>query len=308
MSTVRDTARWALRDDRKLSKVAKLVWYSLDSRGEDPHPSVTTLAADCGRGTSKATVREGIRELEREGWLRVYSRTTASGDADTNRYVLLSPAQEGVGQSLTQGVGQLLTQGGSATDPEDQLEDQRVEDQRNLSRSTASRARALSSPDTPKRYTAGTAAAEVQDPRLAAAWVTAAHAAHRCGFITSPDDHAVTCWLQRTFQVQANGKRRDVAQFARYLARCTRAAPDEMAKLAASVLDGTTWELGGEVSGELLTVVRAAAGDRKLSAAHSRLCGRIAAAAEHAAHPGMTTYEATSAGIGLRVPEEGNRP
>jgi hypothetical protein len=95
MSTDRDRARWALREDRTLSRIAKLVWYSLDSRGEDPYPSIRTLAADCGRGVGRNLVKAGISELADGNWLRVECRMTDFGDSDTNRYVLMCPAQAG---------------------------------------------------------------------------------------------------------------------------------------------------------------------------------------------------------------------
>ena len=85
----RARARWALRDDEKLSSAAKLVWLMLDTRGDDPHPSLATLAANC-RVTPK-TAKRACRELEEAGWLRIIYRTARAGDSDTNRYELLNP-------------------------------------------------------------------------------------------------------------------------------------------------------------------------------------------------------------------------
>lgn len=135
MGTERDQARWALREDRKLSRIAKLVWLMLDTRGDDPYPSVGTLAADCGTGTTRNTVKRGLAELEAAGWLRIIQRTAPDGGTTSHRYVLTCPydvpAQAG-GWSITdqggsvmdQGVGLSQTGGGSIADPEDQREDQ----------------------------------------------------------------------------------------------------------------------------------------------------------------------------------------
>ena len=92
-ATARDRARWALRDDEELSPVAKLAWYTLDARGEDPRPSRATLARNCGvgRGIGLATLKRALRELEETGWLRITRRTAPDGDSDTNRYELTSP-------------------------------------------------------------------------------------------------------------------------------------------------------------------------------------------------------------------------
>jgi Helix-turn-helix domain len=95
----RALARWALREDPKLSSAAKLAWLMLDTRGEDPHPSIATLAANCR--VSRGTARRALRELEEAGWLRVAYRTTRAGDSDTNRYALICPVHEGVGPSKT---------------------------------------------------------------------------------------------------------------------------------------------------------------------------------------------------------------
>lgn len=85
----RALARWALRDDRTLPPAAKLIWFTLDSRGEDPHPSLPVLAADCGFGVR--TAQRMLRLLEAGGWLRAEARVTPRGDADASRYVLGCP-------------------------------------------------------------------------------------------------------------------------------------------------------------------------------------------------------------------------
>lgn len=97
----RARARWALRDDEKLSPVAKLVWWALDSRGEDPHPSKAVLYRNVGvgRGVGVARVEAAIRELEEAGWLRIRHRTAEPGDWDTNRYELTCPEDGGVGST-----------------------------------------------------------------------------------------------------------------------------------------------------------------------------------------------------------------
>ena len=95
----RADARYALREDAKLSGTAKLVWYTLDARGDDPHPSIATLAANCR--ACRGTVKRALRELEDAGWLRVTYRTTLGPPTpDTNRYELTCP-HEGVGPSQT---------------------------------------------------------------------------------------------------------------------------------------------------------------------------------------------------------------
>lgn len=89
----RAEARWALRDDRKLSPTAKLVWLILDARGLDPHPAIATLAGDCACSTR--TVRRALNELIEYGWLRITCRTVRSGRTDTNLYELLGGPREG---------------------------------------------------------------------------------------------------------------------------------------------------------------------------------------------------------------------
>jgi hypothetical protein len=109
VATVTDTAdsralaRWALRDNRTLSKAAKLVWLMLDTRGLDPHPSKATLAADCRM--TEATLSKALRELVVSGWLVIIERRAREGDSDTNQYRLVCPRQPGVGSKNDPTVG-----------------------------------------------------------------------------------------------------------------------------------------------------------------------------------------------------------
>jgi hypothetical protein len=129
-----DEMLWAIRDDRTLSKNAKLAWVMLLSRGPDCRPSLRTVAEDCG--VSRNTLKEALGELEDAGWLKRSASTTDLGDSDTYSYVIKTPGYEGVGQPLTyppaerpsmQGGGSatdppggsVADRGGSATDPED---------------------------------------------------------------------------------------------------------------------------------------------------------------------------------------------
>lgn len=279
MATDRDRARWALRDDRKLSKIAKLVWYTLDTRGEDPWPTIGTIAADCGTGTTRNTVKRGLAELEAAGWVRVIQRTTQDGGATSHRYVLESPAQEGVGPSQTRGVGPLRTGGGSIADPKDQREDQQVEDQRE--------------PMSPA------AAGEIEKDHLEkiTGWIIAARIGYELGIIASPEDSAGIAYLWRTFSKQANGKRRGDVEFARYLAKACLGARDQVRELVDLELTGELHDYGLDDAEPLLKEIRGSV--QPLPRPQYRRCGQITEAARACAKPGMTAREATEAGISL---------
>jgi helix-turn-helix protein len=115
---------WRIRDDRSLglSWAAKLVWYTLESRGDDCRPSVALIAADCS--ISKATAKRAVRELVDRGCLKKAGSRTEAGDNDSNNYVAVYPAPPWVGShrphppeetAVHDGVGSHRPQGGGVT-------------------------------------------------------------------------------------------------------------------------------------------------------------------------------------------------
>lgn len=88
---------WRVRDDRSLglSSAAKLVWYTLESRGDDCRPSIATTAADCS--LSRSTVKRAIAELAAAGCLKIGTSKTELGDPDTNSYIPVFPVPPWVG-------------------------------------------------------------------------------------------------------------------------------------------------------------------------------------------------------------------
>jgi hypothetical protein len=105
---------WDLRDNRTLSAYAKLAYVMLWSREPDIRPSMQTLAGDMG--TSKATAKRAVRELEDAGLLKRIGRLTVKGDADTNQFELV-PLRDGwVQTDPTQ--GQTDPTGGITRTPE----------------------------------------------------------------------------------------------------------------------------------------------------------------------------------------------
>jgi hypothetical protein len=88
---------WRIRDDRSLglSWAAKLVWYTLESRGDDCRPSLALIAADCS--VSKATAKRAVRELVEKGCLKKAGSMTKPGVSDSNSYVPVYPAPSWVG-------------------------------------------------------------------------------------------------------------------------------------------------------------------------------------------------------------------
>jgi hypothetical protein len=215
----RDRARWALRDDRKLSWRAKYAWLMLDTRGVDPHPSRGTLAADCAIDPS--TVRRGLAELEAAGWLRITARTTREGDADTNQYDLICPAHEGVGAHSTHPVGAHSTHGGCTQHPEDQQGDQPPEDQPGDLDDDGDAASAQPPPPTDHDQRDGQDRADSDSVALVICALVGVYSG-LCG----RDDVAVVRWLHRA--VYSEGHRHDGQGLARYLSRLCRAAPSQL--------------------------------------------------------------------------------
>jgi hypothetical protein len=83
-------------DRNDLSKHAKLVFLYICRRlgpDGDAIPSISRIATDCSE--SDGSVKEALRELRNLGLLVVEPRTSASGDATSNRYRI------GVGQPAT---------------------------------------------------------------------------------------------------------------------------------------------------------------------------------------------------------------
>jgi hypothetical protein len=101
---------WAIRDDRALSAHAKLAWFILLSRQPNCWPSLRTLAADMR--VSKPTAIKAVRDLQKAGIVKILSRVTAAGDADTNLYVL-----EGGGKGDVPPVVHDVEHGGKEMDP-----------------------------------------------------------------------------------------------------------------------------------------------------------------------------------------------
>lgn len=95
MSTGRGVI-WDIRDDRTLSAYAKLAYVMLWSRLPDIRPSMQTLAGDMG--TSRATAKRAVRELEAAGLLKRIGRLTVKGDADSNQFDLI-PLPRGSGHT-----------------------------------------------------------------------------------------------------------------------------------------------------------------------------------------------------------------
>ena len=95
MTRLPQSALWAIRDDRTLSAYAKSAYVMLWTRGKDAHPSLQTLGGDMG--TSRATAKRAVQELERAGLAKRIPRLKVKGDSDSNRYELL-PVPEGWGQ------------------------------------------------------------------------------------------------------------------------------------------------------------------------------------------------------------------
>ena len=80
---------WALREDDKLSEHARIAYTMLWTRGADAHPSLETLARNCG--ASRATTTRAVRELADAGWLTVESRRERGRGKTPSRYHLACP-------------------------------------------------------------------------------------------------------------------------------------------------------------------------------------------------------------------------
>jgi hypothetical protein len=305
----RDQARWALRDDRKMSKIAKLVWLMLDSRGEDPWPSIGKLAADCGTGTTRNTVKRGLAELEAAGWVRIIQRVADDGGATSHRYQLacpygVSPGNGGVGSSRTRGVGLGETHPRSIADPEDQQEDQQVEDQQENP--------CTHGPAEP----AGTVAVNESTPgdwrqEKLTCWVTAAHLACRFQVITGSGENRqaeskIVRWLTTTYRPLPDGTNRTPLQFTVFLVKVFLAARLPIDALtgmkAEGELDTTS---SADDAAELLTLVRKADKDA-LDPADYAVYERLTGAAAREALWCLTTSDAITAGISL--PEQPKEP
>ena len=61
----------------------------LDTRGDDPRPSVATLARNCA--LNHKTARRALHDLEAAGWLRIIFRKTPAGGSLTSAYELTCP-------------------------------------------------------------------------------------------------------------------------------------------------------------------------------------------------------------------------
>jgi hypothetical protein len=288
-ATERDKARWALRDDRKLSGTDKLVWLIVDTRGEDPHPSIATIAADCGISTR--TVQRSLRNLEAGGWLRIEFRTTQAGDADTSRYVLLCPAYEGVVSPMSPPGGVSGDRGVvSPMSPKDQREDQRNEE-RPLSQSSPGFADAEAAAPV-----SSTEHHKDQDPhRRAAERIVAAYLGALSGVFDDDNLGAwlsrITAYLQRTFH---SCRHTDVEMFAKYMVRVFRSSAQPLQELAQlKPDDGDSFV---EDTAPWLAEIRKRTGRYRLSAEQLVACRELAAWAVSVADAEMGPQEAAVIG------------